>query len=325
MAQRLQSVVHVLFADASLDVFAEAMRIRRNLSTLTIRAYMCDLRGVREWLSGRKRAVGQERRAQPILEQYLREIVLSKQYRDTTIRRKIATIRVFLKFNGRSRTGRIAQFDLQDFQYKTEERLPTVMTDSEFSGFLRTVYRSTEVSLRNGCRSDRFLALRDRVLFDLLFSTGVRIGEMSKAEIEDISLESRMILIRGKGRRQRLLELPHPKTIETLSMYLDDRKALDINTRALILNRRQSRMSIHSIGHLFQKYSKRAGLARHVTPHAVRHTVATGLLRNGADVRVVQVILGHTNILTTQRYTHVAGPLISRTLATFGPRNSVEV
>ena len=120
-----------------------------------------------------------------------------------------------------------------------------------------------------------------------------------------------MILIRGKGRRQRILEGPHAKTIETLSMYLRDRKALNVNTRALILNRRQDRLSIHSIGHLFQEYCKRAGLARHLTPHAVRHTVATDLLRNGADVGVVQVILGHTNILTT--------------LATFGLRNSVEV
>lgn len=146
-----------------------------------------------------------------------------------------------------------------------------------------------------------FKGLRDRVILELLFSTGLRVSELQKLNISDLNLERGEIPVKGKGGKIRVVFLSDSaKTI--LTEYL----AIIGESEALILNKISGdRLSIRSIERVVSKYAKLAGISKKVSPHTLRHTFATDLLINGADIRSVQSLLGHSNISTTQIYTHV--------------------
>lgn len=309
------------FAESSFVQFAEALRYQRNLSALTIRAYISDLRGLKTWIS--QQISGQ--RFDDALKNYFRNLTLQGKYRDTTVKRKIASVRVFVEFLQRCKIVGNLALDLSQFRYKTEQRLPVVMTDDEFACFLTTVYVFTKRHARNVSMVCRFNQLRDRAIFELLFSTGMRIGELCSMDIEDVCFSEGTMLIHGKGRRQRILDIAHPATRVALETYLKKREEIQADRPALFLGRNGRRLTIHSVERLFQKYCHLANFHRHITPHSIRHAVATGLLRGGADVRVVQEILGHSSILTTQRYTHVTRLLVTQALSDYGLRNHVHV
>lgn len=304
-----------------LKSFGEKLRATRNLSLLTTRAYVSDLRDIRAWIIRQNGTWA----VNPDLTRYFKDVAESGRYRDTSVKRKIASVRAIMKYRAREPQSQAFQLDLSDFRYKTEERLPKVMTEAEFAGFLRTVYRSTRGWRSASTDRRRLEALRDRALFDVLLSTGVRIGEIAAANLTDVSIEAGTLLIHGKGRRQRIVHLTNPATLKVMRLYLRGRERFAVEHGDLFLNRAGRRITIHSIGNLFRKYRRRAGIERHLTPHAIRHSVATGLLRNGADIRVVQAILGHSSITMTQRYTHVDRPMVAAAMTKFSPRNSVIV
>ena len=315
-----------VLSDQRLQEFGVHLKTQRNLSPLTIRAYLSDLKGVQSWLGLPNRADSEVEDDSRNFEAYLRDAALSGSYRDTTIKRKIATTKVFAKHLLEQDGIELPVVGLRRLRYKTEERLPVVMTDGEYLSFIRSVHDQT-VRMTRGAKSPEIIyrAYRDRALFELLCSTAVRIGELSSANVEDISLENRTILIRGKGRRQRLLGLTHATTLHEIESYLTERARIEVSSNALFLSTLGKRLSIHAIGRLFAYYLKAARIERHITPHAMRHTVATGLLKDGADIRIVQAILGHSSILMTQRYTHVNPTLIADSFTRYSPRNHVEV
>lgn len=146
-----------------------------------------------------------------------------------------------------------------------------------------------------------FKGLRDRLILELLFSTGLRVSELQALNVADINLERDEIPVRGKGGKVRVVFLSQPAK-ELLEQYL---LALG-ETEALIVNKPAgSRLTVRSIERIVSKYAKAAGISKKVSPHTLRHTFATDLLINGADLRSVQSLLGHSNISTTQIYTHV--------------------
>lgn len=153
---------------------------------------------------------------------------------------------------------------------------------------------------------------RDRAIIELLFSTGLRVSELAKLNRSDVNLEKREFLVRGKGGKDRPVFLTE-EAANSLANYLENR---DDNLPAMFLNysRNQGqvdqsgdfrRLTPRAIQNLVSKYSKLAGITKKVTPHTLRHSFATDLLMNGADIRAVQNMLGHSSITTTQIYTHV--------------------
>ncbi len=154
---------------------------------------------------------------------------------------------------------------------------------------------------------------RDRALLELLYATGMRVSELVSRDLNDLDLQEEMLRVRGKGRKDRLVPFGRPAA-ESLRRYFPAREALGIaraarglapEARALFLNGRGTRLTARSVERLVAAYALRAGLATTVTPHALRHSFATHLLEMGADLRVVQELLGHASLSTTQRYTHV--------------------
>lgn len=154
--------------------------------------------------------------------------------------------------------------------------------------------------------SASYRALRNLALIDLMFATGMRVGEVSALDVADFVVAESVFRVQGKGGRDRLAFVVDEQTVRIQREHLEARSQIVTETPALFLNASGGRLSTQGMANIIAKFRQDAGIARHVTPHMLRHTVATLLLRNGVDIRVVQEFLGHASIATTQRYTHIA-------------------
>ena len=166
-------------------------------------------------------------------------------------------------------------------------------------------------------------ALRDRALLELLYSTGARISEAVGIDLDDLDARSRTVLLRGKGGKQRLVPVGRPALAAVEAYRVRARPVLATRGRgvsALLLNARGARLSRQSAWHALRAAAEIAGVAREVSPHTLRHCFATHLLAGGADVRVVQELLGHASVATTQIYTHVTVDTLREVYATSHPR-----
>ncbi len=166
--------------------------------------------------------------------------------------------------------------------------------------------------------------IRDAAILDILISTGTRICEVAALKVEDIMFNERTILIHGKGRKQRLIYISSPITWQRLKNWLKVRKEnFSLSHDYVFINRYQDPISIYAIEDIFTKYKKLAKINVNSTPHYLRHTFATNLLANGADIRVVQELLGHSSISTTEIYTEVTNTRKIKALKKYNYRNKI--
>jgi integrase/recombinase XerD len=166
-----------------------------------------------------------------------------------------------------------------------------------------------------------FVTARDNALLELLFYTGARVGEIAKLNLRDYDLANGYVKFDGKGRRDRIVHLNCSPVISALDFYLRIRNQVGADEPALFLNARGKRLSIYGIEKRVSLRGSRADLKRRITPHVFRHTMATMMLENGADLRTVQEILGHSNIRTTQIYTHISCEHRRQAMIQHHPRN----
>lgn len=164
------------------------------------------------------------------------------------------------------------------------------------------------------CASRDYQALRNLALVDLLFATGMRVGEASALDLRDYFAKEAVFRVHGKGGRDRLAFVVDEQTVQIQRAHLEARARIKTASPALFVNASGGRLSTQGITNVIAKLRREARIRRHVTPHMLRHTVATLLLRNGVDIRVVQEFLGHASIATTQRYTHVSKEHMVRVL-----------
>ncbi|MHA6623639.1 site-specific tyrosine recombinase XerD [Pseudonocardia sp. DLS-67] len=174
-----------------------------------------------------------------------------------------------------------------------------------------------------GCIGDGPLALRDRALLEVLYSTGARISEAAGIDLDDLDAAARTVLLRGKGGKQRVVPVGRPALAAVDAYLVRARPGLATRGRgspALLLNARGARLSRQSAWHVLHGAAEASGLTAEVSPHTLRHCFATHLLAGGADVRVVQELLGHASVSTTQVYTHVTVDTLREVYATSHPR-----
>ena len=241
-----------------------------------------------------------------------------KGYSPASIRRKMIALKVFCSYWIRQGALSESPFWRVKLSYGRIEQLPRTLTEREMKALLAQARRNhmSIVSSRNGSRlsettivqasSHRYRTIRNLALIDILFATGMRVGEVSSLDLPDFTKEDGVLRVQGKGGRDRLAFLADEQTIRIQREHAKARAKIDTATSALFLNSAAGRLSTQGIANIIAQVRKQAGIERHVTPHMLRHTVATLLLRNGVDIRVVQEFLGHTSIATTQRYTHVS-------------------
>ena len=275
----------------------------RNLSDRTLRAYQSDLTQFHVHVDGANMVdITPEH-----LETYLDKLGTGP-YRDTSIRRKVAALKVFFRYLEES--GVVAESPARKLKIKrpVESRVPTVLSNREVKSLLAAPKEQIGVlsAVRDaspGGRNRFFCAVRDNVILELLFSTGIRIGELVALDVKDVDLAARQIHITGRATRGREVAISSNELADGLQTYLDLRAERELETQALFVGRAGTRLTIYSIENIFKKHVRLAEIKRHITPHALRHTMAAMLVSSGTDIREVQEILGHASILSTQVYT----------------------
>ena len=278
----------------------------RNLSDRTLRAYQSDLTQFHVHVDGANMVdITPEH-----LETYLDKLGTGP-YRDTSIRRKVAALKVFFRYL--EEQGVVTESPARKLKIKrpVESRVPTVLSTREVRSLLAAPKEqigalSASRDASPGSRNRFFCAVRDDVILELLFSTGIRIGELVALNLHDVDLPSRQIHITGRATRGREVTISSSSSnelAEGLRTYIELRAERELETAALFVGRAGTRLTIYSIENIFKKHVRLAEIKRHITPHALRHTMAAMLVSSGTDIRQVQEILGHASILSTQVYT----------------------
>ncbi len=239
-----------------------------------------------------------------------------------SIRRKLAVLKVFFNYWVRKRVIDRSPFWLLRFDIGKITPLTRTLTLDEARRLLRQAKQEVGRLPRkpSGNLDDSFLALRNWALVELLLATGLRVGEATALLLQDFTLDQRILLVRGKGGRERLALLTEDRSFEAIAHYHRHRLALPATTESFFLNRRQAPLSPQGASAALVSLATAGGIQRRITPHMLRHTSATLLLQNGADLRIVQEFLGHASITTTQRYTHITRTHLVATLKRCHPR-----
>ncbi|MCI8369361.1 MAG: tyrosine-type recombinase/integrase [Clostridia bacterium] len=291
-----------------LSNFINYLQATKNLSEKSLKAYTNDLKQFFDY---------ENNIIQPNICAFISYLNGQLKLKDTSIRRKIITLKNFYNYLLDNEIIENSPFRKLKFRYKQERKLPKTLTIIEISKILKCF--DIDPSSLSPFAQKEFI--RDAALLDLLISTGMRIGEAAALTIDDIISSERTLLIHGKGRKQRLIYISSTQTWERLKTLIKDRKKH--NNNHLFVNRYNQPISIHGIEDIYKKYIKKAQIYTKSTPHYLRHTFATNLLANGADLRSVQEILGHANVSTTQIYTEVTTNRKKQVLKKFNFRNKL--
>ena len=274
-----------------LDDFLDQLRHERNASGHTIAGYRRDLRQFIAFLDARRVSL---RRADNLQIRGFMAELHEKGLRKSSLARKLAAVRSFYRYAVKS--GWTAESPAAVVSTpKQDRRVPSFLTEEEMAGFLDVP------------PSNRPLDLRDKAVLELLYATGLRVSELVGINLEDIHLGDRLVRVRGKGKKERIVPFGAVAR-DRVQDYLPARAAL-LGERtgefALFLNYRGRRLTGRSVERMVGKYIRRTAVRRKISPHSLRHSFASHLLSRGADLRVIQELLGHESLATTQKYTHL--------------------
>ncbi len=289
--------------------FINNLQATKNLSDKTLTAYKSDLRQFFAF---------EQDILHPDICSFIAFLSSKNKLKDSSIRRKIITLKCFYSYLIDSEIIERSPFIKLKFKFKQEHKLPKTLPIRDVSKILN--YFDT-IEFDSLSPFAKFEYIRDSALIDLLISTGIRIGEAAAIELDDIIISERTLLIHGKGRKQRLIYISSSITWMRIMNLIKERKHAKCDN--LIVNRYGQPISIHGIEYIYKKYLKKAKINAHSTPHYLRHTFATNLLANGADLRSVQEILGHASVATTQIYTEVTTQRKKQVLNKYNYRNKL--
>ena len=294
----------VRVADA-VEAFLHHLAVERGSAANTLRSYTGDLHRYLEHLGDRDLAEVRTADVTAFV-----SALRDGQLAASSTARALAAVRGLHRFAARD--GIVAEDVARDVTPPAQPlRLPRTLTTDEVEQLLA------------GCVGDGPVALRDRALLELLYSTGARISEAVGLDVDDLDDEQRVVRLHGKGGKDRIVPVGRPALASVDAYRVRARPDLARRGRgcpALFVNARGARLSRQSAWHVLRGAADAAGLTAEVSPHTLRHCFATHLLAGGADVRVVQELLGHASVTTTQIYTHVTVDTLREVYATSHPR-----
>ena len=279
---------------ASIDHFLGYLEGERGCSHQTLRAYATDLTRFALFVDPDDDDFDPASVTMLQLRHYLAHLRAQGAAR-TTVARKVASLRSFYRFL--LREGVVSHNPASDLTLpRREKRLPVFLDEAEVVRLLETPDPADPAGRR------------DRAILEMLYSTGMRIGELAGVNLEDVDLLAEVVKARGKGKKERLVPLGRA-AVQALQDYLavrgDAAGGRRTDRRALFVNKAGGRLSERGVRRIFDKHARAAGLGRNVSPHTLRHSFATHMLNRGADLRAVQELLGHASLASTQIYTHV--------------------
>lgn len=297
--------------DTAVELFSAYLRDERFYSAKTIRAYQTDLFQAKKFWQESGGFAGWNKIERQDIELFLQSLVEKKRSRATQLR-KMSSLRSFYHFLQRRKM--IKADPTETITIKREgRRLPQFFYSSEIKAVFAQLQKDKTV-----------LNQRNLALFALFYATGMRVSEVSELKMPQLDFNYCTILVHGKGKKDRYVAFDQQTSL-ALKTYLTEARpqllAGKKDTHYVFLNRQGQRLSERGIEYVMQKVFNKAGIPGKVHPHELRHTFATAMLNNGADLRSVQELLGHSNLSTTQIYTHVTMSHLQEEYEKFFPRN----
>ncbi|HEY5602177.1 MAG TPA: site-specific tyrosine recombinase XerD [Gammaproteobacteria bacterium] len=294
-------------SEQQLEVFIDAIWMERGLSENTLNAYRTDLHGLAKWLNAQCRQDLLHASRSQILDYLACRVNEGVKSRSTA--RLLSSIKRFYQYSVREQLLKVDPSDRIDAP-KLGRPLPKFLSEAEVEALLYAPDLNDP------------LGIRDRTMLELLYATGLRVSELVMLTLDQINLRQGVVRVLGKGNKERLVPLGE-EALSWLDRYLNDVRHQITPPAAsdhVFTTRRQSGMTRQAFWYLIKRYALKAGIKKHLTPHTLRHCFATHLLNHGADLRVVQMLLGHSDLSTTQIYTHVARERLRSLHATHHPR-----
>jgi integrase/recombinase XerD len=293
--------------DHLLDQFLHYILVEKGLSKNTIDAYSHGLNRFLDYL--RKRGIEEIPKVSKLdMRAFL--LGLKRQGLSTkSVVRNLAAIRSFFRFlvqEGVLNTNPIEELESP----KIERKLPEILTLKEVEQLLEQPNSQTPIGIR------------DRTMLEVLYATGMRVSELTKLPVQQVNLEGGYVLVFGKGSKERIIPLGS-EAMKWIILYLNsarEKLAKGKEDPSLFINRSGRGMSRQQFWKNIKAYGRRAGIRKRITPHLLRHSFASHLLEGGADLRSVQIMLGHADISTTQIYTHVTGERLKKVHQRYHPR-----
>ena len=292
--------------DQHIVAFLNSLIIEKGLSKNTIQSYESDIYQLYQWnLSKNKKRISEIKKFDT--SQYI-SYLFSQNLKSSSVNRKISSLKTFFNFLLKKKLIEANPFADQ-IMPKKPVSLPKSISEDDV------------VKLLDAPKEDSLIGIRDRAMLELLYASGVRISELVNIKFSDLDLERNIIKVFGKGSKERLVPFGEDAA-QCISAYIDERKKNKnlASIKYIFLNNRGTKISRHAFWHRLKEYCLEIGLKKDISPHTLRHAFATHLLNRGADLRSVQVLLGHSDLSTTQIYTHIAKQRLSELVKKHHPR-----
>ncbi|NGX39460.1 MAG: Tyrosine recombinase XerC [Chlamydiae bacterium] len=286
--------------DAAKESFLAHLEMGKNASQHTLRSYSIDLESFKSFLNKEKITISSlgelDKR---VIRAFLAHLSLSRASKRTLLRR-LAALRSFFKYLFREE--KIPHNPMEEIDTpKLEKSLPKALTYDQVERLLAAADTTT------------YLGFRDRCMVELLYSSGLRISELAQLNRSDLDSKNHSLRVLGKGKKERVLPIT-PSAAKWIEDYLSheernhdgQKHKAEVDKEAIFLNKWGKRITVRSLDRCFAKYLLVCGLPSTVTPHTIRHTIATHWLENGMDLKTIQVLLGHSSLVTTTIYTQVS-------------------
>jgi integrase/recombinase XerD len=292
----------------SIDAFIRFLAVERGLSQNYQLSTQRSLTEFAEWCAAKKRISHPRSVTLPMMSEYLAERKRAG-LSASSIKLVVVALKIFFRFLA---SKAIIERDPTEALAlpRIERYLPETLNELQVEQFLEKI----DTKAVHG--------LRDRAMIELLYASGLRISELANARLENFNFDERMVRVTGKGNKTRLVPVGR-KACEALAAYLSTERPKMVKPRSsseIFLSERGTKLTTARIWQIVKNHAKRAGLEKNVYPHLLRHSFATHLLSNGADLRIIQEMLGHADISTTQVYTHVDQQRLKAVHRQFHPR-----
>ena len=287
--------------DHLIDSFLDSLYIEKGLSNNTVSSYQNDIKSFFLWLD--KNSFNPLHINASDVNNYVSKL-FGDGLKSSSVNRKISAIKSFYIFLQKKKI--IMKSPIADIVMpKQEKYLPVSMSEEEVERLLN----SPDLNIQ--------IERRDKAMIEVLYATGIRISELTNLKLTDLDINRSVLKVFGKGSKERLVPFGE-KAAESLNLYLTDRK--DLKSKEIFLSNRGTKISRSAFWQRIKIYTKRENLKISISPHTLRHAFATHLLNRGADLRSVQILLGHSDLSTTQIYTHIAKQRLGEILKKHHPR-----
>lgn len=299
-----------------IENYLNYCRSQKRLDEKTIKAYKIDLKQFKDFIGN----IPIREITTQTLESYI--ATLHESYKPKTAKRKIASIKAFFHHLDYKELITANPFNKMQIHFREPISLPKTVPLRTIEMLLSKIYHEINYAKTPYQRKN---SIRDAALIELLFATGIRVSELCTLSPHNINLIDGTLLINGKGKKERLLQIGNADVINTLRVYQTEYCNIINQSNHFFVSQNGNAISDQSVRRIINKYTTLAAIDLHITPHMFRHTFATSLLEADVDIRYIQEMLGHSSINITEIYTHVAMSKQRNILTTKHPRNKFKI